>query len=165
MVHLGDERIDRWHSGNINDGDLCALGRITAQELKSQCQEFLKALKDALALGTDVNSDAYLGIRNVIAEISRSRATQGYPPTATASFVFSLKQPLFSSLNSVHGSDPAQITRGVLETTILLDKLGLITFETYVKAREDVIVRQSREIAELSTPVVKLWDGILALPL
>jgi rsbT co-antagonist protein RsbR len=140
-------------------------GRITAQELKSQCQEFLKALKDALAHGTDVNSDAYLGIRNVIADISRSRATQGYSPTETASFVFSLKQPLFSNLNSVYGNDPAQITRGVLETTILLDKLGLITFETYVKAREAVILRQSRELAELSTPVVKLWEGILALPL
>jgi rsbT co-antagonist protein RsbR len=140
-------------------------GRMSPQDLTAQCQQFLKAFKTALSSGGDVKSDAYDEIRAMIEHISRLRALQGYSPSETATFIFSLKEPLFNKLNAVYGRDASQIGRGVLEATMIIDKLGLLTFETFVKAREEVINRQSREIAELSTPVVKLWDGILALPL
>jgi rsbT co-antagonist protein RsbR len=101
----------------------------------------------------------------MLEEISRSRAMQGFSPTETATFIFSLKQPLFNALNRDKALSPAQIAATIWTTTLLLDELGLFTLEIFQKSREEVIVRQQREIAELSTPVVKLWDGILALPL
>ena len=79
--------------------------------------------------------------------------------------MFSLKQPLFNALNRDKALSPEQIAATVWAITMLLDELGLLTLEVFQKSREEVILRQQREISELSTPVVKLWDGILALPL
>ncbi len=96
---------------------------------------------------------------------SRARALQGFSPSETATFVFSLKQPLFNTLTRNNALSPAQVADLTWSITMLLDELGLFTLEVFQKSREEVIVRQQREIAELSTPVVKLWDGILALPM
>ncbi len=96
--------------------------------------------------------------------LSRSRAAQGFSPIETATFVFSLKQPLFNALNRDKALAPADLAKTIWAATTLLDELGLLTFETFQKSREEVILRQQREITELSTPVVKLWEGILALP-
>ena len=159
-----NEILNEW-LGKLKEAGAMSAGRMSAQDLTAQCQQFLKAFKTALSSGADVKSDAYGEIRAILEQISRSRALQGYSPSETAIFIFSLKEPLFNTLNAVYGRDASQIGRGVLEVTQIVDKLGLLTFETFVKAREEVINRQSREIAELSTPVVKLWDGILALPL
>jgi rsbT co-antagonist protein RsbR len=101
----------------------------------------------------------------MLADVSRSRALQGFSPTETATFIFSLKEPLFNTLNRNSALSPVQAAELTWATTLLLDELGLYTLEVFQKSREEVIVRQQREIAELSTPVVKLWDGILALPL
>ena len=90
---------------------------------------------------------------------------QGFSPSETATFVFSLKQPLFNALNRDKALSPVQVAELTWAVTTLLDELGLYTLEMYVKSREEVIHRQQREISELSTPVVKLWEGILALPL
>jgi rsbT co-antagonist protein RsbR len=100
-----------------------------------------------------------------LSELSRSRALQGFTPTETATFIFSLKQPLFNALSRDKTHSTEQVAATVWAITTLLDELGLFTLEVFQKSREEVIVRQQREIAELSTPVVKLWDGILALPL
>ena len=159
-----NEILNEW-LGKLKEAGAMSAGRMSAQDLTAQCQQFLKAFKTALSSGVDVKSDAYGEIRAMLEQISRSRALQGYSPSETAIFIFSLKEPLFNRLNAVYGRDASQIGRGVLEVTMIVDKLGLLTFETFVKAREEVINRQSREIAELSTPVVKLWDGILAVPL
>jgi rsbT co-antagonist protein RsbR len=159
-----NEILNEW-LGKLKEAGAMSAGRMSAQDLTTQCQQFLKAFKTALPSGADVKSDAYGEIRAMLEQISRSRALQGYSPSETATFIFSLKEPLFNRLNAVYGRDGSQISRGVSEVTTIVDKLGLFTFETFVKAREEVINRQSREIAELSTPVVKLWDGILALPL
>jgi len=159
-----DEILNEW-LGKLKEAGATSAGRMSAQDLTTQCQQFLKAFKTALSSGADVKSDAYGEIRVMLEQISRSRALQGYSPSETAIFIFSLKEPLFNRLNAVYGRDASQISRGISEATLIVDKLGLFTFETFVKAREEVINRQSREIAELSTPVVKLWDGILALPL
>jgi rsbT co-antagonist protein RsbR len=141
-------------------------GRITENELLSQSREFLHMLPDSLAkAGTNAADPAYAPAKQMLGEISRSRAMQGFSPTETATFVFSLKQPLFNTLNSSRTLSPTQVAELTWSTTTLLDELGLYTLEVYQKSREEVIVRQQSEIAELSTPVVKLWEGILALPL
>ena len=141
-------------------------GRIKEGELQTQCRTFLAQLRAAAQADPSLNPDggAYDHVRSMLSDISRSRAIQGFSPTETATFVFSLKQPLFNALT--RGGDGATgNATTVWQITQLMDKLGLYTIEVYQKTREEVIARQSQEIAELSTPVVKLWDGILALPL
>jgi rsbT co-antagonist protein RsbR len=140
-------------------------GRITEAELASQSTEFLHLLRAGLASGgVDIADTAYNPVRDFLNNISRSRALQGFSPKETAAFVFSLKQPLFNTLNRDKSISPADLAKTIWTITLLLDELGLLTFETFQKSREEVILRQQREITELSTPVVKLWEGILALP-
>jgi rsbT co-antagonist protein RsbR len=98
-------------------------------------------------------------------EISSSRAQQGFTPSETATFVFSLKRPLFDRVRAAYAGDPQALTAALWSTTELVDGLGLYTFEMFIKTREEVIRRQQEDMLELSTPVVKLWDGVLALPL
>jgi rsbT co-antagonist protein RsbR len=141
-------------------------GRITESELIAQSRDFLHLLRDGLSKGgSDLSNPAYAPARQMLADISRSRALQGFSPSETATFVFSLKQPLFNIINRTSALSPTQAAELTWSVTLLLDELGLFTLEIFQKSREEVIVRQQREIAELSTPVVKLWDGILALPL
>jgi rsbT co-antagonist protein RsbR len=141
-------------------------GRISEGELQAQSKNFLHLLRDALATGgSDVSDPAYEPAKAMLTELSRSRAQQGFSPSETATFIFSLKQPLFTALNRDKSLAADQIASSVWTATMLLDQLGLLTLEVFQKSREEVIVRQQRENAELSTPVVKLWDGILALPL
>src|SRR5262249_20887240 len=97
--------------------------------------------------------------------VSRSRARQGFSPSETATFVFSLKRPLFAHIRSEASLDADTLADEMWTVTTLLDGLGLYTTEVYQKGREEVIARQQQEMLELSTPVVKLWKGILALPL
>src|SRR5579871_2699120 len=141
-------------------------GRITENELLSQSRDFLHLLRDGLTKGgNDASNPAFGPARQLLSDISRSRALQGFSPSETATFVFSLKQPLFNAVNRSNTLSPAQAAEMTWAVTLLLDELGLLTLEVFQKSREEVIARQHREIAELSTPVVKLWDGILALPL
>jgi rsbT co-antagonist protein RsbR len=141
-------------------------GRITEAELSAQSAEFLRMVRDGLARGgVDVAGAPYAPAREFLVNLSRSRALQGFSPIETATFVFSLKQPLFNALNRDKALAPKDLAAATWELTILLDELGLLTFEAFQKSREEVILRQQREITELSTPVVKLWDGILALPI
>jgi rsbT co-antagonist protein RsbR len=104
-------------------------------------------------------------VRDILSEISSSRARNGSTPSETATFVFSLKQPLFTYLNQGFANDPAGLANASWTIGSLLDKMGLYTIEVFQRARDQIIVRQQQELLELSTPVVKLWDGILALPL
>ncbi|HEX6971840.1 MAG TPA: STAS domain-containing protein, partial [Limnochordia bacterium] len=122
---------------------------------------------EALETGSagDITGPAWASVRDFLGEFSRTGARQGFSPAETATFVFSLKLPLFSRLRQEYGTDAAGLAAEVWVGTELLDKLGLYTTEVFTKTREDVIVRQQQELMELSTPVVKLWDGILALPL
>ena len=108
---------------------------------------------------------AWQQVREVLADISTQCARQGLSPIQTATFVFSLKQPLFSRLRTELGQDAQALGEETWVATVLLDALGLYTTEVYQKGREQVILRQQSELLELSTPVVKLWEGVLALPL
>jgi rsbT co-antagonist protein RsbR len=135
-------------------------------ELRTQCSKFLKLLREGAESGSsDVQTASWQPVRELLTEISRSRAQQGFTPTETATFVLSVKKPLFELLRDHVGGDANSVAAELWSTTELIDSLGLFTAEIYLKTREEVIRRQQEEMLELSTPVVKLWDGILALPI
>ncbi len=142
-------------------------GRISATELDQQSFEFIRLLAVVAehARSGDVSSSEFKPIREFLDGISRSRVAQGFSSDETASFIFSLKKPLFAALRADAGKDADSLADQVWKATELLDALGLHTVKAYQKSREEVINRQQREMLELSTPVVKLWDGILALPM
>jgi rsbT co-antagonist protein RsbR len=136
-------------------------------ELEDQSKRFLAALQAGLRTGNfeDTSSKGWSDARELLEEISRSRALQGFSPSDTASFVFSIKQPLFDMLRRELASNPQQLADETWRTSLLLDQLGLRTMVAFQQTREAVIARQQQELLELSTPVVRLWDRILALPL
>ncbi len=135
-------------------------------ELQEECREFLRLLRTAVQQGnlTNLQAPEWQEVRELLTSVSRSRSHKGFTPSETASFVFSFKQPLFNRLRQ-QLNDSAELSDAIWQATTLLDRLGLLTVEAYQKAREEVILRQQEELMELSTPVVKLWEGILALPI
>jgi rsbT co-antagonist protein RsbR len=139
---------------------------ISEAELSQQSREFLSAF--TTAIGTDERIDAngpiWAPVRELLARISEGRARQGFSPKETAMFVLSLKEPVFNRLRAAAG-DPETLATEIWTATLAVDALGLYTTEVHQKSRESVILRQQEEMMELSTPVVTLWDGILALPL
>ena len=135
-------------------------------ELQQQSSDFLTALGAALERGgTDsTTTEAWSPVRDLLSTISRTRARQGFTPAETATFVFSLKKVIFDVLQrEVKGGD--SLAEEIWKVSTVLDELGLYTTETYQKGREEIINRQQQELMELSTPVVQLWAGVLALPL
>ena len=140
---------------------------ITEKDLKKESTEFLKLLQQALQTGSSDNlqSSNWKDTLGFLEDLSRSRALAGFSPAETALFIFSLRQPLFRRLRQELEETPSILADEILTAVTLLDKLGLHTIEAYQKSREEVIHRQQEEMLELSTPVVKLWDGVLALPM
>ncbi|MBW4469898.1 MAG: STAS domain-containing protein [Stenomitos rutilans HA7619-LM2] len=141
-------------------------GLIKEAELQEECREFLRLLRIAVQQGdlTNVQATAWKEVREMLMSVSRTRSQKGFTPSETAVFVFSFKQPLFKRLRQ-QLQDPIELGDVIWEATVLLDQLGLLTVEAHQKTREEIILRQQEEMMELSTPVVKLWDGILALPI
>jgi rsbT co-antagonist protein RsbR len=136
-------------------------------EAGRRSRDFLSTLRNATRrAGTaDINGNDWTPVRDFLSDLSAGQAKTGHSPSETASFVFSLKQPVFTALREEHGNDATALGDAIWETTQLLDKLGLLTTEIHQKSRESVISRQQQEMLELSTPVVRLWENILALPL
>jgi rsbT co-antagonist protein RsbR len=160
------EVLAEWLSNQMSNGSWRA-GRIQESQLREESQRFLSVLTRAIqqSVEFDTRSAQWAEVREYLGELSRSRATQGFTPTQVATFVFSMKQALFKRATDSLKSDPVALATTLGEATILLDALGLYTTEVYQQAREQLIARQQEELIELSTPVVQLWDGILALPL
>jgi len=142
-------------------------GRISAKEVEQQTTEFLTLLSAAIghARNGDISGTEFKPIREFLEGLSRSRVQQGFSSDETATFIFSIKKPLFQAIRVEVGKNADALADEIWMATQLLDSLGLHTVKTYQKAREEIINRQQREMLELSTPVVKLWDGILALPM
>jgi rsbT co-antagonist protein RsbR len=142
-------------------------GRISEAELREQSREFLRLLGQAVRSGDlmDLTAPAWRDVNDMLTRLSASRAKQGFSPVETAGFVMSLKRPLFARLNGEFAADAATLAEETWRATLILDQLGLYTTDVFLKNREAVISRQQEEMLELSTPVVKLWDGILALPM
>ena len=161
-----EELLQEWlHAQQAASSRRTAL--IGAVDLEQESRELLSLMQRALADGDgrDIDGPRWEPVRDFLSGLSRTRAEAGFSPSETAMFVFSLKQPLLGRLASEYADDAQGLIAVMWETTALLDKLGLLTTEEYQKGRESVIHRQQRELIELSTPVVKLWDGVLAVPL
>jgi rsbT co-antagonist protein RsbR len=158
--------LDDWAKEQTSAGSRGS-GSLKESEIREQCQEFLGSLKTAAQGGSvdDIHAAQWKDVREFLARLSRSRGLQGFSPSETASFVFSLKKPLFSRIRREHANDLQALADDTWTVTELLDKLGLFTTEVHQKTREEVIQRQQQDMLELSTPVVKLWHGILALPM
>lgn len=148
-------------SGQVR-GDLISEG-----ELSRESAQFFELLRDAMGRESSVDLDrpGYKSVRDFLGELSRSRSRLGFTPSETALFVLSLKRPVFAALQRTFANDAAGLASGLWLATELLDNLGLYTLETFMEAREEVIKAQQSDMLELSTPVVQLWDGIVALPL
>jgi rsbT co-antagonist protein RsbR len=129
-------------------------------------KDLMAALKEATREGEveDISGREWERVKDLLGNFSASRAKAGDTPSETASFIFSMKEPIFSVLRAEY-TDTQAFADAVWEATVLLDKLGLHTMENFQKTREEVIARQQQELMELSTPVVRLWDNVLALPL
>ncbi|HVG02918.1 MAG TPA: STAS domain-containing protein [Nitrospira sp.] len=137
---------------------------IKERELRAQSREFLDLVTQSLPSGSDIGSEAWAPAKEYLREIVRSRVSQGFTPSDTARFIFSLKQPLFDVIRATT-KDSAELITETWDATVLLDNLGLHTMELHQQNREEVIHRQQEELLELSTPVVQLFDNIVALPL
>ena len=140
---------------------------LSEADLREQSRALLNGIRNAVQRGRldDVAGSEWEPVRQILDDVSRNRARMGFSPSETATFVFSLKQPLFAQLRTEVGGDPDALADELWTISTLLDKLGLYTTEKFQKTREDIILRQQQEMLELSTPVVELWDGVLALPL
>jgi rsbT co-antagonist protein RsbR len=149
-------------SASSRRGDL-----MSDQDVRSQATQFLKSVTAAVQQGSGFDSRApqWKVVTELLDEVSRSRAIQGSSPSETATFVFTVKKPIFSILRKEYSTDATQMADLWWAASELVDQLGLYTTESYQKAREGVIMRQQQDLLELSTPVVKLWDRVLALPL
>jgi rsbT co-antagonist protein RsbR len=132
---------------------------------REQSNQFLTLLSYGVQKGNiaDITTPEWTDVREMLARLSKLFAQQGLTPTETATFVFSLKQPLFERLH--RELDPEELAEEVWNANLLLDKLGLFTMEVFQTSQKETIHRQERELLELSTPVVRLWKSILALPL
>jgi rsbT co-antagonist protein RsbR len=160
------EILDRWMQEQLAATSLRS-DLMNAAQLREQSREFLALLGQAVGQGadTDIQAPEWRAVREMLTGVSQARGTLGFSPSETAMFVFSLKQPLFQALSEAYAGDGAGLSQAFWTTTVVLDGLGLYTTEAYQKTREAVISRQQEEMLELSTPVVKLWDGVLALPM
>ena len=142
-------------------------GAMSEGDIRAQCTELLGAMRTAMqgAGQGDVQGPAWGPVRDVLQRVSFTRAQQGFSPSETATFVLSLKRPLFDALRQEAGAAGESLANETWHVTELLDQLALVTMETYMRTREELIARQQQDMLELSTPVVKLWEGVLALPM
>lgn len=157
--------LESWISAQLEDDGLRE-DLMSNEDLRVQSEELLSALVDKL---TDSNIDNiasadFESVKEILSSISISRAKQGFSPRETGLFVISLKDALLKTL-STEIKDLEVLYRQSMALNKIMDNLAMHTFETFIKGREEVILRQTDEIAEISTPVIRVWDGILALPI
>jgi rsbT co-antagonist protein RsbR len=158
--------LESWMEAQLSAGGT-RTDLLSDTELRQQSGEFLRRLRQAAQGGDlhELRGEEWEPVRELIVRLSRNRVIQGFSPGETATFVLSLKQPLFRLLRQEFEGDADRLGQEVWHATVLLDRLGIFTMETYQRSREEIIQRQQQELMELSTPVVKLWEGVVAVPL
>ncbi|MDG2526036.1 STAS domain-containing protein [Stenotrophomonas sp. HITSZ_GD] len=152
---------DLLRAGQVQDN------RISQRELEVQVRDFWRLFLAAVTSrdASSLQDDQWQDIRHFLEDLSRDRVPRGFSSSETATFIFSLKRPLFELLQQGYADAPKELGGQMWAMSELLDQLGLHTVKAFQKTREDVIQRQQEEMLELSTPVVKLWEGVLALPM
>lgn len=158
--------IDIWMKNQLADSSLRD-DLMSNEDLRVQSEELVVALLKRL---TDDNmlkvvSDDFDNVFEILSGISITRARQGFSPRETGNYIFSLKDALLEVLQQELKNDPAAMLEATLKVSKLIDSFSVVTFETFIKGREEIILRQTDEITEISTPVIRVWDGILALPI
>lgn len=160
------EILDVWTKAQA---DVAALkkGLITEKQLREESAQFLRILVRAVAGGNleDITAPEYDEVNKFLANLSASRGSMGFSPSETMIYIVSLKDTVLRILQEEFIDQPEALLKAAIDFFVILDKLGLITFETYVKGREDVIREQQKSLLEISTPVIQIWEEILVLPL
>jgi rsbT co-antagonist protein RsbR len=158
--------LETWMTVQLSDESLRD-NLMSNEDLQEQSNELLDALLGSLTDKniTDINSADFDKVREVLSGVSISRARQGYTPRDTGFYVFSLKEALLQTIQQEMKDDPVSLYQISVQFNKLMDGFAITTFETFIQGREDVILRQTSEITEISTPVIRVWDGILALPI
>jgi rsbT co-antagonist protein RsbR len=158
--------LELWMTNQLSDAMLRE-DLMSNEELREQSNELLDELLKAIATDhvQDIDAPAFEEVKEVLSGISISRARQGFSPRETGIYVFSLKEAIQQVLKEEIRDDMQLLYQSTLTFNKLIDNLGMVTFETFIKGREEVILRQTDEITEISTPVIKVWEGILALPI
>lgn len=166
LTHSDRDLLTDWITVQLSNGTL-RRDLMKETELRQQSGEFITLLAAAAQSGNleDLEAPEWAPVRDFLNSLSNSRALQGFTPSETATFVFSLKQPIFDRLRWQLADDADKLASEMWATTLLFDRLGLLTTEAYQRSRDELVARQQQELMELSTPVVQLWDEILALPL
>jgi len=158
--------LEDWMTNQLADAGLRE-DLMSNDDLREQSDELLNNLLNVISdrnIGDSQSSD-FEPVYEILSGISMSRARQGFSPRETGVYVFSLKEALLKTLQTELQQDPMAMMDAVIKVNRLMDSMGIITFETFIKGREEVILRQTDEITEISTPVIRVWDGILALPI
>lgn len=160
-----NDLVDRWVKLQLADPDRNS--EVSDSSIKTSSGQFFKLFQEAAKGGNfnNMNTPEWQAVQAMLADLSASRAKQGSSPTETAKFVFSFKEALFEKLNSEYSQGDKALTKATWDVSLLIDKLGLYTTEVFQKSREGIIRRQQKDILEMSTPVIKVWDGILCVPL
>jgi len=158
--------LEDWLTQQLSDTGLRE-DLMSNEELREQSNELLDVLLKTINDKNlaDVESPEFEPVYEILSGISISRARRGFSPRETGIYVFSLKDALLKSLQEELHDDPRAMTEALLKVNKLMDSMGITTFETFIKGREEVILRQTDEITEISTPVIRVWDGIVALPI
>ncbi|WP_443947005.1 STAS domain-containing protein [Pedobacter sp. AW1-32] len=158
--------LEKWMNNQLSDDGLRE-DLISNEDLRIQSEELIDVLTENLSADSysNIDSEDWSPVIEILGGISITRARQGFSPRETGNFVFSLKDAIIEVIQEMLSDDPkAQVTE-TLKVSKIIDSLSIVTFETFIKGREEVILRQSDEITEISTPVIRVWDGILALPI
>ncbi|WP_266206288.1 STAS domain-containing protein [Pontibacter kalidii] len=158
--------LENWMQNQLADTSLRD-DLISNEELRRQSDELINGLSRATAGGNvdNIYAPEYEQVVEILSDISITRARQGFSPRETGMYVLSLKQAVTTVLEEKYNEQPEVLYKELLTVNNLLDKLSMVTFDTYIKGREEVILRQTDEINEISTPVIRVWEGILALPI
>jgi len=158
--------LELWMKKQLSDEGLRE-DLISNEELRSQSEELVSALVGNLSTDNtiDLDSDEWSPVIEILGGIAITRARQGFSPRETGNFVFSLKDAILEILQKETTTDSQALFSEMLKINRIMDNLSVVTFETFIKGREEVILRQTDEISEISTPVIRVWNGILALPI
>ncbi|WPP49772.1 STAS domain-containing protein [Catalinimonas niigatensis] len=158
--------LQNWIDNQVEDPALRE-DLMSNEEIRYQSEELLDAFLKAIKTENyeDISRQEYNPIIEILSGISLSRAHGGFTPRETAIYVLSLKKAIIHVLLEELKDDPGALVNEILKISNLLDSLSIVTFETYLKGREEVILRQSNEMNEISTPVIRVWEGVLALPI